>query len=187
VLIAFPGLIFGLIVAAILGPGSLSAIIAIFFIVLATKIRVVRSTAMSALDASVRIRVLELLRDQSRKRGFTVLPNSHDLWAVRQFCDRIAIMCGGRLVEEGPAGHVFSDPAHPYTRALLGATAGQEKQGEALATIPGIPPLLHGPALGCAFAERCACADETCHAARPKADHVAKDWSLLCHHWQALR
>ena len=73
---------------------------------------------------------LTLLRDLSRKRGITLLLISHDLWAVRRFCDDIAIMYGGRVVEHGPAKQVFNKPAHPYTQALLNATAGHEKPGK---------------------------------------------------------
>ncbi|MCP5072187.1 MAG: ABC transporter ATP-binding protein, partial [Rhodobacteraceae bacterium] len=150
---------------------------------------IVADEATSALDASVRIRVLELLRDQSRKRGITLLLLSHDLWAVRKFCENIAVMYGGRIVEHGPAAKVFARPAHPYTLALLGATAGHEKPNESLNTIPGIPPLLHGASPGCAFEPRCELAakgrnQNKCSGERPVQESVEKDWSLLCHHWR---
>ncbi len=150
---------------------------------------IVADEATSALDASVRIRVLELLRDRSRERGITLLLLSHDLWAVRRFCDNIAVMYGGRIVEHGPAEKVFERPAHPYTRALLGATAGHEKPHETLSTIPGIPPLLHGACPGCAFAPRCDLAAsrknrDKCNSERPVQESVEKNWSLLCHYWQ---
>lgn len=148
---------------------------------------IVADEATSALDASVRIRVLELLRDLSRKRGITLLLISHDLWAVRRFCDDIAIMYGGRVVEHGPAKDIFKKPAHPYTQALLGATAGHEKPGETLQTIPGIPPLLKGACPGCAFAPRCNHATPACETTRPSIDQVKKKWSLLCHHWREVK
>lgn len=148
---------------------------------------IVADEATSALDASVRIRVLDLLRDLSRQRGITLLLISHDLWAVRRFCDDIAIMYGGRVVEHGPAKQVFEKPAHPYTQALLGATAGHEKPGETLSTIPGIPPLLTGAAEGCAFAERCEHSQSDCSKERPEINQVKKNWSLLCHHWQEVK
>ena len=147
---------------------------------------IIADEATSALDASVRIRVLDLLRDLSRKRGITLLLISHDLWAVRRFCDDIAIMYGGRVVEHGPAKEVFKKPAHPYTQALIGATAGHEKPGEVLATIQGIPPLLNGAAEGCAFAPRCTHAKPDCAKKRPAVDHVKKNWMLLCHHWTTI-
>ena len=148
---------------------------------------IIADEATSALDASVRIRVLELLRDLSQNRGITLLIISHDLWAVRRFCDDIAIMYGGRVVEHGPAKEVFKKPAHPYTQALLGATAGHEKPGEKLSTIPGIPPLLFDAAEGCAFAPRCTHAQKDCTHKRPEREKVKKDWTLLCHHWRKVK
>ena len=148
---------------------------------------IVADEATSALDASVRIRVLDLLRDLSRKRGITLLLISHDLWAVRRFCDDIAIMYGGRVVEHGPAKQVFNKPAHPYTQALLNATAGHEKPGEMLSTIPGIPPLLSDAAEGCAFAPRCDHAKADCSQKRPDYEKVKKGWTLLCHHWREVK
>ncbi|MEZ5870281.1 MAG: ABC transporter ATP-binding protein [Nitratireductor sp.] len=152
---------------------------------------IIADEATSALDASVRTRILELMREQSRKRGITLLILSHDLWAVRMFCDNIAVMYGGRVVEHGPAARVFAAPAHPYTRALLAATAGHEKPGEKLNTIPGIPPLLRGASPGCAFAPRCEFAREDvagkqCSADRPVLDDKEPGWNLLCHHWRSL-
>ena len=152
---------------------------------------IIADEATSALDASVRTRILQLMRDMSRKRGITLLILSHDLWAVRMFCDRIAVMYGGRVVEHGPAAAVFDAPAHPYTQALLAATAGHEKPGETLRTIPGIPPLLRGASPGCAFAPRCAFArngadDHSCTGHRPRPDERAPGWTLLCHHWRSL-
>ena len=153
---------------------------------------IVADEATSALDASVRTRILELMRDLSRKRGITLLILSHDLWAVRMFCDEIAVMYAGRVVEHGPSREVFAAPAHPYTRALLAATAGHEKPGEKLSTIPGIPPLLRGASNGCAFAPRCNHAHDnkagkTCTDDRPATEEAAKGWYVLCHHWPNLQ
>jgi peptide/nickel transport system ATP-binding protein len=149
---------------------------------------IIADEATSALDASVRTRILELLRDASRDRGITLILVSHDLWAVRKFCDRIAVMYGGRVVEDGPADRVFGQPAHPYTRALLAATVGQEARGDRLATIPGIPPLLHGACPGCAFAPRCDHAQlGLCDTQRPQTEDVEEGWHLLCHRWQDIR
>ncbi|MFZ1814398.1 MAG: ABC transporter ATP-binding protein [Rhizobiaceae bacterium] len=152
---------------------------------------IVADEATSALDASVRTRILELMRDLSRKRGITLLVLSHDLWAVRMYCDEIAVMYAGRVVEHGPSREVFASPGHPYTQALLAATAGHEKPGEKLNTIPGIPPLLRGASIGCAFAPRCGFARDdvdgkSCTTDRPIPDERKRGWNLLCHHWREL-
>lgn len=148
---------------------------------------IIADEATSALDASVRIRILDLLRNVSRTRGITLLLLSHDLWAVRKFCDNIAVMYGGRIAEQGPCEQVFSNPVHPYSKALLAATVGHETRGERLATIPGIPPQLNGACAGCAFAPRCGDAIAgLCDTVRPTYEVKSGNWLLLCHRWRDL-
>lgn len=148
---------------------------------------IIADEATSALDASVRTRILELMREASRARGITLMLLSHDLWAVRKFCDDIAVMYAGRIVEQGPAEAIFANPGHPYTRALISATVGHEKRGEKLATIDGIPPQLHGAAKGCAFAPRCVYANEgPCLTVRPEYEEKEGRWILLCHRWRDI-
>ena len=77
---------------------------------------------VSALDVSIQAQVVQLLSDLRRDLGLAMLFISHDLPVVRHLCDRVMVMYLGRVMEEGPAGAVFSRPAHPYTRALLSAT-----------------------------------------------------------------
>ena len=153
---------------------------------------IIADEATSALDASVITRVLELLRDQSRKRNITLLLLSHNLNAMRMFCDRIAVVYAGRVVEHGPTKQVFEAPAHPYTQALLAASAGHEKPGETLHTIPGIPPALQGASPKCAFEPRCRHAvgekdGGCCDARRPEQENVNGEWQILCHRWRDLQ
>lgn len=153
---------------------------------------IIADEATSALDASVITRVLELLRDQSRKRNITLLLLSHNLNAMRMFCDEIAVIYAGRVVEHGPTKDVFESPAHPYTQALLSASAGHEKPGEMLHTIPGIPPSLNGESPKCAFEPRCRFAAKNgeggrCDSHRPSQEDVAEGWHVLCHRWRELK
>ena len=143
---------------------------------------IVADEATSALDASVRARILALLRERAKARGITLLLLSHDLQAVRRYCDRVAVMYAGRIVEEGPLPTVFDTPAHPYTAALLAATPGLERPGETLPTIPGTVTPRRKAAEDCAFASRCTHArPERCRTERPEPLSVCSGRSVLCH------
>ncbi|KAF1023654.1 MAG: Oligopeptide transport ATP-binding protein OppD [Paracidovorax wautersii] len=123
----------------------------------------------TALDVTVQLQILRLLRDLQRSRGLSVVFVTHDLTLAAQFCDDVAIMYAGRVVEQGPTAEVFRRPLHPYTQGLLAAAPRLAAEPQRLATIPGTPPsALDWPA-GCRFAPRCAWADAQCHAAYPDA------------------
>lgn len=121
----------------------------------------------AALDAQVREDVIRLMFEQARATGTTIVWLSHDLPTVARWCDEVAVMYAGRIVEHGPAAEVLGSPVHPYTRALAAADPTRVRQGERLASIGGGPPVLHAEAPGCAFAPRCAFADDACSAGRP--------------------
>ncbi|SDU78718.1 ABC transporter ATP-binding protein [Jiangella alkaliphila] len=121
----------------------------------------------AALDAQVREDVIRLMFEQARATGTTIVWLSHDLPTVARWCDEVAVMYAGRIVEHGPAAEVLGSPVHPYTRALAAADPTRVRQGERLASIGGGPPVLHAEADGCAFAPRCAFADDACSAGRP--------------------
>jgi microcin C transport system ATP-binding protein len=93
----------------------------------------------TALDASLRLQMLQLLADLQQKTGMAVLLITHDLALVRHFADRVAVMEKGRLVEQGPLSEVFSNPQHPYTRKLLDSRPSRE----GLSPIPPDTPLVH--------------------------------------------
>ncbi|MDR5836025.1 ABC transporter ATP-binding protein [Caballeronia sp. LZ034LL] len=121
----------------------------------------------TALDVTVQLQILQLLRNLQRQRAMTVIFVTHDLHVASRFCDDVAVMYAGRIVERGPIGRVFAEPAHPYTEGLLRATPSLETINGRLATLPGQVPA--GPATppGCRFAERCSEAHEQCRSAYP--------------------
>jgi peptide/nickel transport system ATP-binding protein len=111
----------------------------------------------TGLDVTVEAAVLDLVRDLRRRHNSAILFISHNLGTVVRVCDRIGVMYGGELVEEGDIRHVFADPRHPYTRGLLAClpTLGRDKRAAPLVPIPGQvgSPLARPP--GCGFAPRC--------------------------------
>ena len=122
----------------------------------------------TALDATVQIQILLLLRELQRELGLSVIFVTHDIGAAVEVADRIAVMYAGRIVEEGTARELIRSPRHPYTRALLQSRAhGSLTRGTRLETIAGAPPDLTALPPGCAFAPRCKLATSACHAAQP--------------------
>jgi len=123
----------------------------------------------TALDATVQIQILLLLRELQRDLGLSVLFVTHDIGAAVEVADRIAVMYAGRIVEEGTARELIRAPRHPYTVALLKSRAhGALARGSRLETIGGAPPDLAALPPGCAFAERCGLAEERCRDTQPE-------------------
>lgn len=122
----------------------------------------------TALDATVQIQILLLLRELQRELGLSVIFVTHDIGAAVEVADRIAVMYAGRIVEEGPVRTLIRNPAHPYTKALLRSVShGSFAKGSRLDTIPGAPPDLANLPPGCSFADRCDEAIDDCRKAAP--------------------
>ena len=121
----------------------------------------------TALDATVQIQVLLLLRDLQRQLGMGVIFVTHDLGVAGEIADRVAVMYAGKVVEEGPVSGLMRGPLHPYAQGLLGATVHPSMRGKRLTTIPGAPPPLDAVPTACAFAPRCERAHDACLAAVP--------------------
>lgn len=111
---------------------------------------------VSMLDMSVRAKILELMLDLKRDLQLTYLYVTHDLATAKFFCDSIAIMYLGRIVEIGPAAEIYADPKHPYTRSLLAAIPEPDPMRPTVRKLPrGEVPDAARPPLGCAFHPRC--------------------------------
>jgi peptide/nickel transport system ATP-binding protein len=125
----------------------------------------------TALDATVQIQVLILLRKLQRELGMGTIFVTHDLGVASEIADRIAVMYAGRIVEEGPVADVLASPLHPYTRGLLASTVHGQPRDRDIDAIPGSPPDLRRLPTGCSFAPRCPQAALDCRAGVPEARH----------------
>ena len=126
---------------------------------------------VSALDVSARAQVLELLASLQRDLGLGCLFIAHDLAAVRQLSDRLAVMYLGRVVETGPAEEVLSRPLHPYTRMLIASAPVPDPRtakARALSGVRGEAPSALDAPIGCPFAPRCPRKADACAHSRPE-------------------
>ena len=121
----------------------------------------------TALDATVQIQILLLLRELQRETGMSVIFVTHDIGAAIEVADRIAVMYGGRIVEENSVAAIVNAPRHPYSHGLLASTVSAAQRGRVLPTIMGAPPDLSALPPGCAFAARCDAASAQCSRQQP--------------------
>ncbi|MBR0667141.1 ABC transporter ATP-binding protein [Roseomonas hellenica] len=121
----------------------------------------------TALDATVQIQVLILLRRLQQELGMSVIFVTHDLGVAAEIADRVAVMYAGRVVETGPVRDLLRNPQHPYTAGLLASTVHDQPRDQDLKTIPGTPPDMRRLPPGCSFAPRCARAIADCNLAMP--------------------
>jgi peptide/nickel transport system ATP-binding protein len=135
---------------------------------------------VSALDASLVIRVLELLELLRARLGVALFVVTHDLAVARRIAEDVAVMYRGRIVEQGPVDEIFSRPAHPYTEGLVAAIPTTEP-GRLAPTLAGEPPATTGRLPGCSFASRCLYAQERCRTETPPLYDVTATRVSACH------
>jgi oligopeptide/dipeptide ABC transporter ATP-binding protein len=146
---------------------------------------IVADEPVSALDVSIQAQVMNLLENLRSELGIAFVFIAHDLGVVRHFCDRVAVMYLGRVVEEGPRDALYTAPQHPYTQALLSAVPD-------IAVVRGVPPKnrirLVGdvpspvdPPSGCRFRTRCWKAQDICATNDPALEEKAPGQTVACH------
>jgi peptide/nickel transport system ATP-binding protein len=134
----------------------------------------------TALDATVQIQILLLLRKLQTELGMGVIFVTHDLGVAGEIADRVAVMYAGRFIESGPVSEVMLRPLHPYTQGLMNSTVHAGLRGTRLAAIPGAPPNLSRLPTGCAFAPRCAYAEDVCRSELPTERYPIPEHMARC-------
>lgn len=129
----------------------------------------------SAVDATIQMQILSLLRRLRKERHFSMILITHSMVVAQEICDRIAVMYAGEIVEEGSAGLIFGSPKHPYTDALIKSIPTARKRNSArgqLRVVAGQVPDLSNPPAGCRFNPRCPFVMAVCKVERPSLQSV---------------
>ena len=135
----------------------------------------------TALDVTVQAQILDLLIELKDDFNTAIVMITHDLGVIAGIADRVAVMYGGRIVEQGSVRDIFYDPSHPYTAGLLNSMPRLDETGRPeLAAIPGQPPNLQNLPPGCAFQPRCPKAVESCVQSRPTLEAFGDNRARAC-------
>lgn len=135
----------------------------------------------TALDVTIQAQIMRLLQQLNQDMGMTIIIVTHDLALAAEYCDSIAVMYAGEVVEQGTVSEVIFSPHHPYTRGLIKSIPSERAEdGNRLATIPGSVPDLSESLQGCAFANRCGLVTDECRMERPTLRSMTPSHSSRC-------
>ncbi len=134
----------------------------------------------TALDATVQIEILLLLRELQREFNMAVIFVTHDIGVAVEVADKLAVMYAGEFVETGSVRELMRDAKHPYTKGLLAANLHGVTKGERLDAIPGAPPALETAPTACSFAPRCRFVQPVCRSERPPAVTLGAGREVRC-------
>jgi oligopeptide/dipeptide ABC transporter ATP-binding protein len=135
----------------------------------------------TALDVMVQAQILQLLEQLRRDLGLSLMLITHDLSVIAETCDKVLVMYAGKVAEEGPVHRVFTAPRHPYTQKLLSSFPNIRADRRTLDVIPGTPPDLRHPPVGCPFASRCPAVMPICTEVMPPEVRFADGVRVACH------
>jgi peptide/nickel transport system permease protein len=140
----------------------------------------------TALDVTVQLEILRLLRDLQEERGMAILLVTHDWGVIADICKRAVVMYAGQVVERAGIASIFREPLHPYTRALLASNPHVQPEAESLPSIPGAVPKPGGWPQGCHFHPRCSHATPACRARAIPLERVGDERETRCIHYEEL-
>ncbi|MCL1912584.1 MAG: ABC transporter ATP-binding protein [Eubacteriaceae bacterium] len=134
----------------------------------------------TALDVSVQEQILKEIDDIRKQRDMSILLITHNMGIVAQMCNRVAVMYGGVIVEDGFSADIFSEPLHPYTQGLMACMPSIEEEKEELHVIPGTVPKHFEPG-ECRFLHRCPIATPDCGQREPGLEEFKENHFVRCH------
>lgn len=135
----------------------------------------------TALDVTVQMQILSVLRKAQEARGMTTIIITHDFGVATNFCDRIVVMYGGQIMEMAPAREFIRQPAHPYTLGLKGSILEMGSRTRKLIPIPGMSPTMLDLPTGCPFVDRCTFAEDRCRTEVPQLRSMGPAHQVACH------
>ena len=134
----------------------------------------------TGLDVLVQERILRRIREIRSHIASSIILITHDIAVIAEMSDRIAVMYGGRIMEQAQSEDLFDTPCHPYTLGLKNAFPSIQKLGQELVSIPGSPPSLLGKQTGCPFEARCPFSIDQCVTETPKIESLGKNHEVFC-------
>jgi oligopeptide transport system ATP-binding protein len=134
----------------------------------------------TALDVTIQAQILELMKELKKKINMSIILITHDLGLVADVCDRVVVMYGGTIVEQGNVDEIFYNPKHPYTLGLLKCIPRLNMGRERLSPIDGQPPDMLNPPAGCPFVARCSEAMAICDMEKPKYTDINQGHGAAC-------
>ena len=135
----------------------------------------------TSLDVTIEAQILDLLKDLRDKTNASIILITHDLGVIAKMCDRVLVMYGGKVSEEGTVEEIFYETAHPYTAGLIKSIATLDtSKNQKLVPIDGTPPDLFSPPVGCPFAPRCEFAMQVCYEHQPDFYRLSDEHTCAC-------
>lgn len=134
----------------------------------------------TALDVTIQAQIIEIAKDLRDQLDTAVVWITHDLGVIASLADRVMVMYGGQIVEEGPVDEIYGNPQHPYTMALLRSVPRLDQKGAELESIDGQPPSMYKAPTSCVFAPRCAFAYERCWSENPALAPISERHQAAC-------